>query len=70
MYFDARKGYQLKYELTDLKLREAVRKLVASGKDPTVRMVAEKAGVSVTTAYSHKVQDMILDEVFKKAEAR
>lgn len=66
MKYNPSKGYQLKYEITDIKLRKVVSELVASGLNPTVKLVAKEAGVSLSTAYAHKCQDMILEELMKK----
>lgn len=60
------KGYRLNYEVTDRKLRAAAIRVIESGKDPTVRLVAKEAGVSMSAAYAHKCQDMILDVLFEK----
>lgn len=66
MKYDSKKGYTLRYEITDKKIRNTVKKLIESGKDPTVREVAKEAGVGITTAYTHKCQDMILEELMNK----
>lgn len=54
---------RLNYELTEKRLLDASRRLVRrywDNKDPlSVKRVAEEAGVSVSTAYKHKCQDMI-----------
>ena len=66
MKYNPTKRYQLKYEITDRKLRDAIRRVSERGVDPTVRLVAEEAGVAIPTAYSHKCPDMILEELMKK----
>lgn len=60
------KRYRLNYEIVDIRIRDAVKKVIESGEEPTVKAVAELAGVSISTAYSHKCQDMILEELLKK----
>lgn len=60
------KRYRLNYKIADIRIREAVKKVIQSGQEPTVKLVAKEAGVSVSTAYSHKCQDMILDVLFEK----
>lgn len=60
------KKYRLNYEIADIRIREAVKIVIESGEEPTVKLVAKEAGVSVSTAYSHKCQEMILEELLKK----
>ncbi|MGN0315689.1 MAG: hypothetical protein ACI4EG_13005 [Fusicatenibacter sp.] len=60
------KRYRLNYKVTDRKLREAVIRIIESGVDPTVKLVAQEAGVSLSTAYTHNCQEMILEELMKK----
>lgn len=66
MKVNTTKRYRLNYKVTDQKLREAVIRVIKSGRDPTVKMVAEEAGVGITTAYTHNCQEMILEELLKK----
>lgn len=60
------KGYQLNYEITDKKIESAVKKVIESGREPTVKLVAKEAGVSISTAYNHQTAEKILDALFKK----
>lgn len=61
-----KKSSRLNYEVNHKKIKEAVERIVEKENAPTVKMVAKEAGVSVATAYSHKCQDMILEELLKK----
>lgn len=69
MKYDSRKGYQLRYELTDKRIRSAIIKVIKSGQEPTVRLVAKEAGVGITTAYAHKCHEMIM-EVLEEIETK
>ena len=66
MKVSSTKRYRLNYKVTDKKIRDAVAKVIESGVDPTVKLVAEEAGVSLATAYAHKCQELILENLMKQ----
>lgn len=66
MRSDPTKGCRLNYEVTDKKVRAAVIKVIESGVDPTVKLVAKEAGVSLSTAYAHDCQKLILEMLNQK----
>lgn len=60
------KGFQLNYQITDKKIEAAVKKVIENGNEPTVKLVAKEAGVSISTAYNHHTGEKILEALFKK----
>ena len=61
MSYETIKGYKLNYQLTHIKIKNAIIRVIEKGDKPTVKAVAKEAGISVSTAYSHKCQEMILE---------
>lgn len=57
------KRYRSNYRLTNDKIKDTVIELIKEKGDTTVREVAERAGVSISTAYDHRCPDMILEMV-------
>lgn len=49
----------LSYQLTEKKLKKAVREVLEAGGEISVRAVAEAAGVSTSTAYKHNVLETL-----------
>ena len=66
MKVSSTKRYRLNYKVTDKKLKDAVTRIIENGIDPTVKLVAEEAGVSLSTAYAHQCQELILEILMQK----
>ena len=62
------KSNLLSYHVTDRKLREAARRVIAEDDEITVKRVAEVAGVSLSTAYAHDTLEMLKKELEKDEE--
>lgn len=60
------KRMSLNYGLTEKRLIDTIRQMVESGEELSVRRVADKAGISPSTAYKHGCQEKILEEIYRK----
>lgn len=57
---------RISYENVHRRLQDAIKGLEAEGVEMSVAEVAKRAQVSLSTAYNHKVRDMILNVMMRE----
>ena len=62
------KGFYTNYEITHMKIKKAICDIIAEGGDLSVKQVAKRSGIGVTTAYEHKAHHMIKEILNKDSD--